>query len=63
VETMLAAVLHDFDDLRLEQVPIPHAAEYGDVLVRIVSCGICATDYKAIRGRRALRLKADAGIR
>ncbi|MBP6963721.1 MAG: alcohol dehydrogenase catalytic domain-containing protein [Armatimonadetes bacterium] len=52
METMLAAVLHDFDDLRLEQVPIPRATEYGDVVVRIVSCGICATDYKAIRGIR-----------
>jgi len=52
METMLAAVLHDFNDLRLERVPIPHATDYGDVVVRIVSCGICATDYKAIRGIR-----------
>ena len=52
METMLAAVLHDFDDLRLEQVPIPHAADYGDVVVRIKSCGVCATDYKAIKGIR-----------
>jgi len=52
MSTMLAAVLHDFDDVRLEQVPIPQPADYGDVLVRINSCGICATDYKAIKGIR-----------
>jgi threonine dehydrogenase-like Zn-dependent dehydrogenase len=49
---MLAAVLHDFDDLRIEQVPRPEPSEPGSVLVRIVSCGICATDYKAIKGIR-----------
>lgn len=49
---MLAAVLHGFDDLRLEEVPIPEPREFGDVLVRIKSCGICATDYKAIKGIR-----------
>jgi L-iditol 2-dehydrogenase len=49
---MLAAVLHDFDDLRLEQVPVPEPTEHGDVLVRVTSCGICATDYKAIKGIR-----------
>ena len=52
METMLAAVLHDFDDLRLEQAPVPRATEYGDVVVKIASCGICATDVKAIKGIR-----------
>lgn len=50
--TMLAAVLHDFNDLRLEQLPIPEPKEFGTVVVRIKSCGICQTDYKAIRGIR-----------
>jgi len=49
---MLAAVLHDFDELALEQVPRPRATEIGTVVVRIKSCGICATDYKAIKGIR-----------
>lgn len=49
---MLAAVLHDFDKLVLEEVPTPRATEFGDVVVRIKSCGFCATDYKAIRGIR-----------
>ena len=52
MSTMLAAVLHDFNDLRLEQLPIPEPKDFGDVLVRVKSCGICATDYKAIVGRR-----------
>jgi len=60
--TMLAAVLHDFNDLRLEQVPIPRAEEIGDVVVRITSCGICATDYKAIKGiRRNVTFPAITG--
>lgn len=50
--TMLAAVLHDFNDLRLEQIPRPVPTKPGEVLVRIKSCGICATDYKAIKGIR-----------
>lgn len=49
---MLAAVLHDFDKLKLEEVPQPHPIDPEDVVVRINSCGICATDYKAIRGIR-----------
>jgi L-iditol 2-dehydrogenase len=49
---MLAAVLHDFNHLELEEVPIPQANDFGDVVVRIKSCGICATDYKAIKGIR-----------
>jgi L-iditol 2-dehydrogenase len=48
---MLAAVLHDFNDLRLEDVPVPEPG-LGEVVVRIESCGICATDYKAIKGIR-----------
>lgn len=49
---MLAAVLHDFGDLRLEDVAIPEPLNHGDVLVKVHSCGICATDYKAIKGIR-----------
>ena len=49
---MLAAVLHDFDKLVLEEVARPHAKNVGEVVVQIRSCGFCATDYKAIRGIR-----------
>ena len=52
MEKMIAAVLHDFNDLRLEEVPRPVPRDFGDVVVQIKSCGICATDYKAIKGIR-----------
>ncbi len=48
---MLAAVLKGFNQLVLEEVPRPDPGP-GEVLVRIKSCGICATDYKAIKGIR-----------
>jgi len=48
---MLAAVLKDFNNLVLEDVPKPEPGP-GQVLVRIKSCGFCATDYKAIKGIR-----------
>ena len=48
---MLAAVLKDFNHLVLEEVPIPKPGP-GEVLVKIQSCGICATDFKAIKGIR-----------
>src|ERR1700689_361578 len=48
---MLAAVLRDFDNLVLEDIPVPTPGP-GEVLVRIKSCGLCATDYKAIKGIR-----------
>ena len=50
--TMQAAVLHDFDDLRLEQVPVPVPHNTGEVVVRVKACGFCATDFKAITGIR-----------
>ena len=48
---MLAAVLKDFNSLVLEDVPVPEPSA-NEVVVRIKACGICATDYKAIKGIR-----------
>jgi threonine dehydrogenase-like Zn-dependent dehydrogenase len=48
---VLAAVLKDFNNLVLEDVAVP-APGIGEVVVRIRSCGFCATDYKAIKGIR-----------
>lgn len=48
---MLAAILKSFNQLSLEEVPKPEPGP-GEVLVRIKSCGFCATDYKAIKGIR-----------
>ena len=58
---MLAAVLKDFDNLVLEDVPIPEPG-LGEVVVRIKACGFCATDYKAIKGiRRNVRFPCIVG--
>lgn len=48
---MLAAVLKDYNQLVLEDVPKPHPG-LREVVVRIHSCAFCATDYKAIKGIR-----------
>ncbi|HYE97564.1 MAG TPA: alcohol dehydrogenase catalytic domain-containing protein [Planctomycetota bacterium] len=48
---MLAAVLRDVDKLELEDVERPRPGP-GEVVVRVRSCGICQTDYKAIKGIR-----------
>lgn len=52
MKTMKAAVLHGVDQLTVEDVTVPQAENYGEVVVRIKSCGICATDYKAVKGSR-----------
>jgi L-iditol 2-dehydrogenase len=58
---MLAAVLKDFNQLVLEDVPMPEPG-LGEVVVRIVSCGFCATDYKAIKGiRRNVKFPSIVG--
>jgi len=46
-ETMLAAVYHGQNDIRLERVPVP-AIGPGELLIRVHSCGICGTDLKKI---------------
>jgi threonine dehydrogenase-like Zn-dependent dehydrogenase len=58
---MLAAVLRDYHQLELDDLPIPEPRA-GEVLVRIQSCGFCATDFKAIKGiRRNVRFPLIPG--
>ncbi len=58
---MLAAVLKDFNKLVLEDVPMPKP-EPDEVVIRVKACGICATDYKAIKGiRRNVKFPFIAG--
>lgn len=49
---MLAAVLKDFENLVLEEVPRPEPGP-TDVVVAIRAAGVCGTDHKAVRGRRS----------
>ena len=48
---MLAAVLKDFNNLVLEEILAPKPGT-NEVVIRVKACGICATDYKAIKGIR-----------
>jgi L-iditol 2-dehydrogenase len=48
---MLAALLTDFNSLILKEVPVPEPG-MNEVVVRVKACGICATDYKAVKGIR-----------
>jgi L-iditol 2-dehydrogenase len=45
--TMLAAVYHGLNDVRLETVAVP-AIGSGELLVKVHTCGICGTDLKKI---------------
>jgi D-arabinitol dehydrogenase (NADP+) len=48
---MLAAVLKDVNRIVLEDVPKPEPGP-TQVVVKVKACGICATDHKAVRGKR-----------
>jgi L-iditol 2-dehydrogenase len=47
--TMRAAVTRDWNEIRIEDVPVPRP-EQGEVLVRVGACGICGTDLKIVAG-------------
>jgi L-iditol 2-dehydrogenase len=57
VETMLAAVLHGSEDLRMEQIPVPRAGE-GEIVLRVGAALTCGTDLKVYRrGYHAMMLR------
>lgn len=53
-ETMVAAVLHDVGDMRIEEVAVPSVGP-TDVLVEVKACGICGTDPHILSGRFPVR--------
>ena len=50
-KAVLAAVLKEFNQLVLEDVPTPTPGP-GQAIVGIKSCGFCAIDFKAIKAIR-----------
>src|SRR5215813_1492493 len=46
-ETMTAVVLHDADDMRVEQQPVPEPGP-GEVLLKVEAASICGTDVKVL---------------
>lgn len=47
---MKAAVVYGKDDIRIEEYPTPKA-EHGEIVVKIMASGICATDVKTLLGQ------------
>ena len=50
-ETLRQAVLHQPNDLRIEQVPVPDL-QPGDVLLRVDAALVCGTDVRIYQGRK-----------
>jgi erythritol/L-threitol dehydrogenase len=48
-KTMQAVVCYGPEDYRLEEKPVPHV-ENGEVLVRVLGVGVCASDIKCYTG-------------
>src|SRR5579872_4018658 len=46
--TMQAAILHGREDIRIESVPVPSAAE-GELIVQVGAALTCGTDLKVFR--------------
>ena len=57
---MLAAVLKDVNRIVLEDVPKPQPGP-TQVVVDVKACGICATDHKAVRGKRKVNFPRILG--
>src|SRR3954469_17247738 len=47
--TMRAAVFHGVDDIRIEDVPRPHAGP-GEAVIRVTMTTICGTDVHILKG-------------
>src|SRR5215212_1409313 len=52
--TMRAAVFHGVGDVRVEDVPRPHAGP-GEALIRVTTTTICGTDLHIVKGEYAVR--------
>lgn len=48
---MKAVRIHGIEDYRLEEIPVPEIGP-GEVLIRVLAAGICASDVKTFHGAR-----------
>ena len=48
-KTMASVICHAPEDYRLEEIPVPEVGP-GEVLVKVASAGICASDLKCYLG-------------
>lgn len=53
-DTMRATVFHGVNDIRVEEVPRPHAGP-GDAIIRVTLTTICGTDLHIVRGEYPVR--------
>ena len=53
-DTMRATVFHGSGDIRVEQVPRPHAGA-GEAVVRVTTTTICGTDIHIVKGEYPVR--------
>jgi L-iditol 2-dehydrogenase len=49
-ETMLAAVYHGPNDLRVEEVPVPQIGP-DEILIKVLNANICGTDLRILHGQ------------
>src|SRR6185369_12838445 len=52
--TMKATVFHGVDDIRIEEVPRPHAGP-GQAVIRVTMTTICGTDVHILRGEYSVK--------
>ena len=53
-ETMRANVFHGVNDIRVEEVPRPHAG-FGEAVIKVTLTTICGTDLHIVRGEYPVR--------
>ena len=54
MDTMKAVVFHGVNDIRVEDVPRPHA-KAGEAVIRVTATTICGTDVHIVRGEYPVR--------
>ena len=51
MDKMKALVFKDVGKIELEEIPIPHATQPDDVLLKVAAVGICGSDIKILEGK------------